>query len=132
MRRDGGRRTRAKRACRRREARAWREQVGRACETKNVAAKPGKGLRGVVRAPVGKSQRGGARADRAAYPVRLAQVKKLAIDDSFGEILMKIFETLVVIGFALRYHSNAVPRGGRRQAGGRVARARIRRCVVGV
>jgi len=45
---------------------------------------------------------------------------------------MKIFETLVVIGFALRYHSNAVPRGGRRHTGGRVARARIRRCVVGV
>jgi hypothetical protein len=40
----------------------------------------------------------------------LAQVKKWAIDDSFGEIPMKIFETLVVIGFALRYHSNAVPR----------------------
>jgi len=79
-----------------------------------VAAKPGKGLRGGVRRAVGKIQRRCVRADAAAYPVRLAQVKKRAIDDSFGEIPMKIFETLVVIGFALRYHSNAVPRGGRR------------------
>ncbi|CAG9196615.1 hypothetical protein BVI2075_570014 [Burkholderia vietnamiensis] len=97
-----------------------------------MAAKPGKGLRGRPARRVGKNQRAGARVERAAYPLRLAQVKKWAIDDSFGEIPMKIFETLVVIGFALRYHSNAVPRGGRRQAGRRVARARIRRCVVGV
>jgi len=97
-----------------------------------VAAKPGKGLREAVQPAVGKGQRRDDRADHAADPVRLAQVKKRAVDDSFGEIPMKIFETLVVIGFALRYHSNAVPRGGRRQAGGRVARARIRRCVVGV
>ncbi|QTO43725.1 hypothetical protein [Burkholderia latens] len=79
-----------------------------------MAAKPGKGLRGGIRRRVGINQRRGAQADPAAYPVRLAQVKKRAIDDSFGEIPMKIFETLVVIGFALRYHSNAVPRGGRR------------------
>ncbi|WP_321802025.1 hypothetical protein [Burkholderia sp. BCC1988] len=77
-----------------------------------MAAKPGKGLRGGVRRVVGKNQRRCAAADPAAYPVQLAQVKKRAIDDSFGEIPMKIFETLVVIGFALRYHSNAVPRGG--------------------
>ncbi|MGZ2743169.1 hypothetical protein [Burkholderia stagnalis] len=70
-----------------------------------MAAKPGKGLRAPVRTAVGKNQRPCARVEQAAYPVRLAWVKKQATSDSFGEIPMKIFETLVVIGFALRYHS---------------------------
>ncbi|WP_179403390.1 hypothetical protein [Burkholderia guangdongensis] len=39
----------------------------------------------------------------ASCPAAVCQ--KLSISDSFGEIPMKIFETLVVIGFALRYHS---------------------------
>ncbi|MBN3792673.1 hypothetical protein [Burkholderia sp. Ac-20353] len=86
-----------------------------------MAAKPGKGLRRATRAVVGKNQRPCEQADAAADPVRPARVKKCAASDSFGEIPKKIFETLVVIGFALRYHSK------RRTAGWSPACRRVRR-----
>jgi hypothetical protein len=70
-----------------------------------VAAKPDKALRGPARPAVGKNQRPDARGNSAAYPVRLPRIKKRVVGAAVGEIPAKFFETLVVIGFALRYHS---------------------------
>jgi hypothetical protein len=70
-----------------------------------VEVTTGKGLPDATPAFVGKNQRWRATGDPDAYPVRLRYVKNCETDDLFGEIPVKIFETLVVIGFALRYHS---------------------------